>query len=103
MSRLWAGPGLTKRLGFSLPDPPGSGLESLNSDTPERGGARVGKGRIKLSGLGLLEARHRASGKSRSQGTELDPQCRKGPRRDAVGASDRIWRGVGLTVLLRVW
>lgn len=73
MSRLWAGPGLTKRLGFSLPDPPGSGLESLNSDTPERGGARVGKGRIKLSGLGLLEARHGASGKSRSQGTELSP------------------------------
>lgn len=80
MSRLWAGPGLTKRLGFSLPDPPGSGLESLNSDTPERGGARVGKGRIKLSGLGLLEARHGASGKSRSQGTELaPPNVEKGP------------------------
>lgn len=100
MSRLWAGPGLTKRLGFSLPDPPGSGLESLNSDTPERGGARVGKGRIKLSGLGLLEA---LLGRAGAKAPNWPPQCRKGPRRDAVGASDRIWRGVGLTVLLRVW
>lgn len=73
MSRTWEGPGLTKRLGFSLPERPGSGLESLDSDTRERGGARVGKGRVKLSGLGLLEAGQGAARKGRSQGSSRAP------------------------------
>lgn len=98
---------MTKRLSFSLPDPPESRLESLESDTRERGGARVGKGRIKLSRLGLLEAGQGAARKGRSKGSSRAPnwpaQCRKGSRRDAVGASDRICGGMGLAVLLRVW
>lgn len=51
MSRLWAGPGLTKKgLGISGPDPPAVGPKILDSET--RGGAGPELEKAGLSGAG---------------------------------------------------